>query len=518
MFLFWFGEKIMQNASIERYQNLLRLIPEHMWLSIYTAFTYDFSFGLFFLQGLMTRAGYAHAAPAVVTLLNAANFIQLGSSLPTAIRLSRLWGELHALDASTADGDSIRDIEQKIGRAFRNGVVAATIAWPSVVALAFSKPLLLALGQSETVASDVQAFFNSYSPLYLMLALRFPLEFWILTIKKQGVMVLMSWLALGGVCCGLGYELGFRTSLGMTGFGLAFGATNGFLTMTLLFYVRQKFKRYGFFNHLLSWTREDWHAIKRHIAEAFPMILAYSSDFIAIFLLSLIAGVVPGDKLSLWNVPATFLTAMTIFTAATSQRTALRVGEMLGVAKRNGDYAGVVQALKAGVIGSISIVTLLGIPVLAAPQIIQFISGSDEDAAQVAQLLRFSMLYIVPDTARLNMLQALRTVGHKTWPSVVSSLSLLLGVMASYFLCTDTDSDLLDNELVGLLLGVAAGTGLGAVFLFMLILKTFTTDSLRRQNTDHAVANQLCCVGMFGGASNGDSDDLLRTPLLAITQ
>ena len=90
--------------------------------------------------------------------------------------------------------------------------------------------------------------------------------------------------------------------------------------------------------------------------------------------------------------------------------------------------------------------------------------------------------------------------------------------MASYFLCTDTDSDLLDNELVGLLLGVAAGTGLGAVFLFMLILKTFTTDSLRRQNTDHAVANQLCCVGMFGGASNGDSDDLLRTPLLAITQ
>ena len=110
----------------------------------------------------------------------------------------------------------------------------------------------------------------------------------------------------------------------------------------------------------------------------------------------------------------------------------------------------------------------------------------------------------------------MRTADYKWWPSALSSLSLLGGIGGAYLLVLDTDNNLLENDLVGLLLGAISGTGLSLIFLLILILRSFTPEALQRQDIDQSVADSVCCLGMFRGGR--PTEDLLTTSLLPSVQ
>lgn len=450
--------------------NIKRTIP--------TILSYDNDLGLPVLGIMITHRGFPDAAPIITTMLNTMLFLQYANVMPASFELGQLFGEL------SADKDNIA-LKNKISRVPRNGVIAGLLSAPAIFAMIYASPLLSALGQSDDmVANPSYEFFKYFWPFFLAFSPRLLMEFVLLTFEKQNAAMIIALCSLA-VTITVQYILGFETSLGLSGLGLGNGSgvlltAIGF-TMCVAYHFHNE---YSFFKKIFAWDSSDWQAIGTLIKESGPIVFTGVSDVSVAFVITLIAGLLRGDALKIQNIATQYLNMNALITAAGSQTLGIVAAEQRGRAKvKTTSYDSIQVATKAGLLATFILQLPFMLFICIFPDVFSKIVGTTIKSETLRHLLLITAAYSCVDGARLNILQATRSIGDNAIPSLISSILLWVGAGISYILSHHTSLGILGLPL-GLLIGSLSGTVILKNRLNKSIIFAMSTDESSPTATD----------------------------------
>lgn len=500
------------------------LFLENTKRTIFTALSYNFSFNLPVIGIMMTFLGHDKAVAATTTMLDALACLQLAAVLPTSFEMSRLFGELKELEKSTEQKllvfrdtsittvakkeqsppipqitimsiqlpaeEKISDptnmasnqnvvtqtpnLKTKIERTSKNGAVVGIMSSiPIFFTMIFSGSVLSLFGQDEKVASPAQTFFTYYAGFFLIFPLRYATEFVLLASKNQKAAMLIAMFAFIATV-GLQYALTFKTSLGLEGLSIAAGTGDILTAILYSIYVAHQFKQFNFFRNSLSYTSMDWQQIRRFIKEAIPITLTMASDILIPFVASILAGLLSGTAIAAWNVAAQYLNINIWLIAASSQTTAMLVGEQRGKAKINAStYVFVKRAVWAGLLATLVLQIPLAVFVSSAPTLFSNLTGSNEQSDK-HYLMLATAGYALVDGLRNTLLQTTRSLGDNVRSAAISTSMLWLGLGVSYVLSNYTNI-----AVLGIPIGLSIGALLGTVVLLNRLPKSLYIASLQ---------------------------------------
>ncbi len=408
--------------------------------TLLTAFTFDFSLGLFVLGAFMAHSNLAIVAPVVTAILNISGFFEFSLEFAASPALAEAFEELNSLE-KLKKIDEIAALKKRIGRIPRNASIVGCIGALAAFPMLFANGFLSFLGQNEIVSSTAQRFFRPYIPFFLLAILRLPFEFILLTTKKMQQKIIMAVMASGVLLCtsALQYALAFKTSLGIVGLSIGAGISPILTLFLFTIYIARYYQNFGFFKSYISWEPGDYQQIISFLKNAGPMVLASVGDVSIPFILALIAGRLPGDALHLQNVASQIINFNTVIIAAGSQTTAIMIAGL----KKKSWYDTIKLAAKTGVLVNFLLQLLVVGTIWIFPTPFINLIGANVDATEIFNLLLLTGVYTLIDGARYNMLQTTRSLGENVVPSAISTTLLLASAGTAYPLSQYTKLGLL---------------------------------------------------------------------------
>lgn len=356
-----------------------------------------------------------------------------------------------------------QDDEVRVRRIARMGLwlslATGVIMAPLMI---FSEPILLALGQQDTVAADAQSYLRvagwGMIPALLTATFRSHLSalertriVLIATLVAAGLNIVLNWLLIFG-------NMGFP-EMGLRGAALASVAVHVLTTLVLTLYATRG-PDMARFDLLRNIHRPDWPAFGEIFRLGWPIGLTHVSEsglFTGSALMMGWLGTVPlaAHGVAIQIAALTFMVHMGLSSAAT-----VRVGRAWGMGDGGAlRRAAIAAGILSGIAVGLSLVLYLG---FGEWIVSNFVDPTDPDAAAIltlgAHLLVLAALFQLVDAGQVMALGFLRGVQDTRRPMIYAIVSYwVLGIPASYVLGFPLGLGP-DGIWLGLVVGLAAAT------------------------------------------------------------
>lgn len=470
-------EENIHDAIADQQHSIRSFLIANLKRTAPTILSFDSDIELPILGIFMTHLGHPKAAALVTTYITIFTYLQFASVMPASFQLGTLSGK-HSVTPSPL-------LNQAIANVPRNGFYSSLIWTPlTFSAMFFSERILLTLGQEASVARDAQNFLRPFAAFFCTFSLRLLTEFILLAFKHQNGAML---IALCSIVLSLSLQYVFTFYLSLRLFGLALGYGAGFI-FTLLGYITyatQKFKSIHLLDNILSGTA-SLKEITTLFKASLPILVTGISDIASSFAINIFAGFLNKNALATLNVSTQYLNINFFIIVAASQTSAFLASEQIGKANAKPNLY---NAIKLIIVAGILATLLLQLPLIAfvtsAPHLFSKLIGTPKNASvdehDLRHLLLITVAYSIMDGIRWNLLQAIRSIGDYTIPSLLSTLFIWIGILCSFFLSRHTDLGLLGLPL-GLLIGSSAGSLFLATRLNTSIIKAYLTKKPTQDN------------------------------------
>jgi len=301
----------------------------------------------------------------------------------------------------------------------------------------FSAPILLALGQTDQIAADAQAYLRiagwGILPAVLITVLRSHLS-----ALEHARVVLYATLAGAGLNAGLNWVLIFGNigapELGLRGAAFASLGTHGLIYLLLALYAARQRELQSYTLFARFW-RPDWEAFGQVFRLGWPIaltLLAESGLFMATMLMMgwLTTADLASHGIAIQIASMTFMVHIGLSQAAT-----VRAGQAWG----RSDVANLRLAGQAALIWSAAMVALTVIAFLALPELLVglFLDPDDPARPQIIAigtgLLAVAALFQLADAAQVMALGLLRGTQDTRVPMIYAVIAYwLVGIPCAY--------------------------------------------------------------------------------------
>ena len=381
------------------------------------------------------------------------------------------WAVLPMVAAFAASGD-----ETNLRRATRMGMwLSALFACLTIPVAFWSEPILLALGQSESVAADAASYLRIAGFGLLPALLLSVLKSYLAALERTQA---VFWIMISGVAVNVlgNYVLIFGNwgapELGLRGAAIASILTNLVMLIVVVFYARRTLPEHTLFLRL--W-RPDWDMFARVFRLGLPIgltTLAEVSLFTASAFMMGWLGTIPlaAHGIALQLASATFMVHLGLSNAAT-----IRAGQAMGRRDRKSLMFGALAATLLSLLMSLAtIVVFLALP---DPLIIAFLEPGDPNQAEILAvgvgLLAMAALFQLVDGTQVIALGLLRGIQDTTIPMLIATLAYFgVGMPASYLL-----GFTFGLEGIGVWLGLVAALAVAAGLLMLRFWVWFSNTS-----------------------------------------
>ncbi|MDF2529646.1 MAG: mdtK, partial [Gammaproteobacteria bacterium] len=285
-----------------------------------------------------------------------------------------------------ASQEIVEQKKQAIRAILPNSMALAMVAVPLVaLPLYYSKDILVGFNQDEAVAALAQDYLRPYAIGGSTVLLRFILEQYALSYKKQrlAMAVGLASLAIGS---GAAYALGQSDGIAGVAWGYNISALLALSGFAAVVGYSSELKNFQLLSSVLDYKSLDSLVMKRLALKGLSFIMMLASEMVSSFALAMMAGNLGTNQLAVQNMVAqlSFFGLIPIF------------------------------AMSQAISGAIS--TIMVVPcsvVLASPQLLVAATGTSglEVSEMANNVLRIQAATMLVDALRQSMLNALRAVG-----------------------------------------------------------------------------------------------------------
>lgn len=494
------------NPEVMRPDTYLNTSTKLARLSLQMASSYTFSFEMIVLVYTLGRINNSQNNLAAISLISSMlnTIVYIGAtplfsiSIITAEELGAYRiAEKNNSEEFQLNADASRE---QIAVIYRHSLLlASALTVPMVAFLVFSQPLLDGLQQDEAVARITQEFLRPFSlciPPFMLRTCSEQILFGFGQSKTVMQITLASFI--------LTVPLGIALSLGAAGlpnlgnWGLLSGCiSESYLTsIALLLCVAhsKQFQPFKFLNFNRSWDKYAYQRQKIATLGGFIVLISLS-ETIGMLINSTLAGLVGVEQQAALSLCSQFTLITFLLQIACGQTCSQEMNRALG----QHQFDQVSRLGKSGLISSVSLVSPIPLVFAIRPELLTGIVGNSNSGIQniLNGLVPIMAVATLIDLVRYNLLQQLLILKDVNRSALISTSSLLFGIILSAVLGLKTDMG-----IYGVATGYAIGVSLATIRLLARWIPRIQPEAIRQlcevqDNVGTGVTQTSRCCSMF---------------------
>jgi len=337
---------------------------------------------------------------------------------------------------------------------------------PLLLTLLFIEPLLVLLGQDETIAARAKTYIFVLAPGLPFALAVMTLRNFLATIEKTVVPFIL--VTLGTLInIGLNYLLIFgkfgAPELGLIGAGIASSISYiiGFIFFVIYIGQDQRAKTFDLFDRFF---KPDWERFRNVMKIGWPISVTITFEGMLFNASALIIGAIGVSELAGYQVALSFASAAFMLPFGMAMAGAVRIGLAHGAENPAAKH----RASTTTIFACVCIITAFAIPAWLFPEVITrlYVNPTKPSTAQVFNwvviFLPLAAGFMLFDAVQVACNQLLRGLSDVTWPMIITGISYwLIGFPIAISLAFNTKLGA-TGVWYGLMAGlVAAFIGLG---------------------------------------------------------
>lgn len=495
-----------QNQKTTGLQAYLHSSAKLARLSLQMAASYTFSFEVVVLVYTMGRINNNQNNLAAISLISSMlnTIVYIGATPLFSISIiaaeelgAYRIAEKYNSEEFQLNADAARD---QIAVIYRHSLLlAGALTLPMVACLVFSQPLLDSLQQNKDVARITQNFLRPFAlwiPAFMFRMCSEQIIYGFGQSKKVMQITLASFI--------LTVPLGISLSLGSAGlpnlgyWGLLIGCiTESYISsVAMLAYVAcsKQFQPFKLFDFSRPW--EKYVSQRQKIGALGGFILLTSlSETIGLFINSTLAGLIGVEQQAALSLCSQFTLVTFLLQTASGQTCSQEMNRALGQKQ----FELVSLLGKSGLISSVALVFPIPLVFAISPELLTGIVGNSNSGIQTIlnSLVPLMAVATLIDLVRYNLLQQLLILKDVNRSALISTGSLLFGIILSAVLGLKTDMG-----IYGVATGYAMGVSLATISLLARWIPRIQPEAIRQlcevqDNVGTGVTQTSRCCSMF---------------------